>query len=249
MRAREGDRGGAARRPRPAAGLHPFESFHSHPLSQPPSLTATLTAATEQAHAPLCSPSQSLLAIFLRRSTARRGMSSRRRAPSTSPTRANRLRRTWTSATMSRRPAARSKRRRGGATARCPGRLGRRAPGLGCSTHSGGVPQPPRPQWQRAVLPLARAEVVQFCAFRAPGLGCSCCTVLPLTPSSTVTLQAHCPRSRQPMRPPTAPQAHPLARGCPLCPRRWPLAAGTPTRGGLRSGACPKLPIPPRLSV
>ena len=44
-----------------------------------------------------------------------------------------------------------------------PGRLGRTAPGPGCSTLSGGAPQPPpRPQWWLMMRPSARAKVAGF---------------------------------------------------------------------------------------
>ena len=51
------------------------------------------------------------------------------------------------------------------ATACCPGRLGRRASGLGSSTHSGGAPQPLRPQRQLIVRPSARAKVADSSGF------------------------------------------------------------------------------------
>ena len=50
------------------------------------------------------------------------------------------------------------------AAACCPGRLGRTASGLGCSTHATGAPQRPRPQWQLRVQPSARAKVADCTA-------------------------------------------------------------------------------------
>ena len=47
----------------------------------------------------------------------------------------------------------------------CPGRLGRTASGPGCSTPSGGAPQPLRPQGQLMVVPY----VAKFAAFDHPG--------------------------------------------------------------------------------
>ena len=57
------------------------------------------------------------------------------------------------------RPAC-AKRRLGGATAGCPGRLGGTALGLGCFTHSGGAPVPLRSQQ------FARGAVVRPCQGR-----------------------------------------------------------------------------------
>jgi hypothetical protein len=57
----------------------------------------------------------------------------------------------------------------GGATARYPGRLGRKASGLGCATHAGGAPQPLRAKRHLVVLPAACAHVAHSCASPHPG--------------------------------------------------------------------------------
>ena len=57
----------------------------------------------------------------------------------------------------------------GGATARYPGHLGRKASGLGCATQAGGAPQPLRAKRQLVVLLAACAHVAQSCASPHPG--------------------------------------------------------------------------------
>eukprot|EP00964_Phaeocystis_antarctica_P054563 scaffold32079_cov82-Phaeocystis_antarctica.AAC.1 len=47
--------------------------------------------------------------------------------------------------------------------------------------------------------------------------------------------RSECPGPRQPTRPPTAPEAHPLARGCPLGPRG--VERPSPHRLGAGGGA------------
>ena len=59
--------------------------------------------------------------------------------------------------------------RLGGATARCPGRLGRKALGLGRSTHCRGAPQQFRHRWLHMARPSVCAKAGPFCAFGHPG--------------------------------------------------------------------------------
>ena len=56
-------------------------------------------------------------------------------------------------------------------TACSPGRLGRTAWGPGCSTHSGGLPQPPRPQLELVARLSARAKAADVTVFDPLGTG------------------------------------------------------------------------------
>ena len=57
----------------------------------------------------------------------------------------------------------------GGATAPYPGRLGRKASGLGCATHAGGAPLPLRAKRQPVVLLAACAHIAHSRASPHPG--------------------------------------------------------------------------------
>ena len=84
----------------------------------------------------------------------------------------------------------------------------------------------PQVQYSRGSQTLSRAKSYNSCRSACPTRSCMHSAGTSARRSACFTARLKCPCSRQPMWPTTAPEARPLAHGCPADPRREPSSLG-----------------------